>query len=429
MTDKPSNARIHDFLEYGPVEVSSGGKPETSWWRRKIVAVIAGIGILVSLAASPVRAASPQREKQKFQERTAKEFQQKLDNTREDQTLIFLDHKRAKESAAYILSTLNKYTKRDERRLVTFESALKIKKIANETTTGFLYRVPVLSGLNPKNPNHRCAVGMGNMPEVSRDELKTLLSGKYAQILFKPDFPANFEEMTRAVCYHEAFGHGTEGEDLYMMKADPSFRRNLKELRADIAAMVGTTRDTGTTRIGQTMCHLRTMSTFKQTLTILQYNAPKHLPAVYGYNIGPNSQRAIDIMNGILAQPGGKDMVTSLDDAGVVRMTNSIFEQVRPSFENFKKDCTAVLGLATCEKNISFKTSSTTTIPAKILCRQTPDMTLRIQSFLRHLDRAEGSLLKKDFFPKPRRVTWAEESHLLANASRRTHVAAPRPTP
>ncbi|HAU28729.1 MAG TPA: hypothetical protein DCW68_01270 [Rhodospirillaceae bacterium] len=80
----------------------------------------------------------------------------------------------------------------------------------------------------------------------------TKLQGPQAQIM-----------TARSILYHEAFGHGTESLDL-MRGAEKGWRLANRELRADIAAMAGLCRDTGSLDDASTLIAVRDLAALRK---------------------------------------------------------------------------------------------------------------------------------------------------------------------
>jgi len=135
------------------------------------------------------------------------------------------------------------------------------------------------------------------------------------------------EIFNRMVLYHEAFGHGTES-------AATAHNLNInRELRADIAAIVGICRDTGGTKAAQALIAIRNLSVLR--LIHPGYRPDPRLPADPAfYAIGPALRQVLSIVEQNLAS------IREMDDAsllGFINRTSAKFEMDAAGF-TFQKN-------------------------------------------------------------------------------------------
>lgn len=122
------------------------------------------------------------------------------------------------------------------------------------------------------------------------------------------NLPLSLEEHVRMTHYHEGFGHFTEpGEWCSGLPAN-------RELRADIAAMIGIIHDTGNMNAAKARIYLRDLS----ALRITSHNGRPPLAYIHGSHL----REAFNIISGM-------KNINALDDRGIVSETGKVFAAVR----------------------------------------------------------------------------------------------------
>lgn len=366
MNEFENEKLLHAFMRAGQVDIAPGGAPETSWWKRKLLAFLLGVGLLAGISFFHPASASDKGENRFTRTFTSEAYknhirglQDKVDRVKQARTVIVLDREEAGQASgthpvlAIAVNITSKFapgvpnplniTKADHINTMIAAGLLERGKILRNLSVGtdialhvddtncWAFKRPI----NPASP----ALDLGVvLPVHSTATLKgeaSLYADLSASETLRADLPMELEDIASFTGYHEALGHCTEPDA--GLASPLSYNRHLQELRADIAATVAHACEHGDTNIGRTMSNLRDTATPKAML----YCAAKmeNTDIYHHYAIGAETKMATLEIDRILARPEWRKEFMAMDEAAMKAETDRIFNQVKPSEALYNTRC------------------------------------------------------------------------------------------
>ncbi len=322
------NRQLAHFLKGSPVEVASGGKPHG--WSRRLATVLLSLGFFMAAfgAAAPADAHTNGEEGTRS---LLKEFQQKADSFLPKGRVFYVMRREVVEAPEALLSRI---METGAQHGIATESVRE----GIEGLNAHIHENPC-GAANTTTPEEVSSAPMPvtiiipNTSEWSEQESLSAFLSCAPETICTPA-PITLGQINRITLYHE-LGHAFQPEGgIIPESGNASYSAQMEELHADIYAMVAMTRDEKSSSSSKAWTNTRVTGTLANILLDAgsrEKTAGEAAGSAAEYNISQSLLKACDMLDGFLADPENRDRLLHADDAGILSITNIIFQEVYPN--------------------------------------------------------------------------------------------------